>query len=541
VDQQSPQQKLQAKVTTMFKGNTNPEFSIKKQGAGYNVVVTYTPYNKFRYISEEADKRSFESSLYNYIKNIYSTGVNTNFVTIKAVQKSQKLVANPKGQLHLISQSNDTVIREIAVANITKEEFDVLKETYEDPQYKMNEYITYHPFFLVELKLKTQKTGIKNLIVGEVTDEELSEPITEIRYEPTNVKTLGDRSSDKLEFEENFANIIRYSFEAGPTITSIRLIAQTDIIDTRSGENESTIDVYEATREEFEEIMDNWDNYRYKIFEQMDYTPIFLLDLISESRIEKLEFGPTTTIEGFYEKDYAKMTKTVDTLEADAIESLYTIFDYYPDTDEIIIRYKTKLPAEDDSESADGVHQIVHNAMMLTISRGNAFAVNREKLNNKQILYNFNPIWNQKMILKNIEANIGSEYGSKGIEQKYFRSITMPSDSEVIIEVDSCDFSDDYFRKKGDETCGDECVEDRIEKLGNRTMYKIHPPFLEEITFKVTSVFLDQAGQEETEDMGEMVFTKDDETNYWLQTSDDVEWYDLEDDLDLDPDTICQK
>ncbi len=538
VQQQSPQQVLEAKLGTVFKPNNYPDFNIKRQGAGYDVVVSYTPYNRFRYVSADTDRKSFETSVYSFIKNIYSSGVKINYITLRAVEQSQKLVANPKGQLHLISQSNDSVTREIAVVNITGDEFNALKETYEDPQYKIGEYITYHPFFLVELRLRTEKTGIKNLIVGEVNDS--GEAVTEIRYEPANVKTLGDKAGDKLQFDENFANIIRYSFEAGPTISKIRLIAQTDYIDNRSSENTSTIAQFEETREDFEQIMDNWDSYRSRIIDQINYTPIFLLDMISDSTIENLELGPQTSVDAFYDRDYVRMTKTVDAIEQDAVNTIYALFDNYPYIDQVTLRYKAKLPADDTSISADGVHQIIHDAFVVTVSRSASKDVNRGKLSNKQILYNFHPKWDKKMMTQDIRANIGSEYGTAGIDDANFRSIEMPSDDEAVVDIDSCEIKDDYFRTIGKEICAKECVSQRLEKLGNRTMYQIHPPYLEKLTFKITSVYLDQSGHEDTTDMGEMVFEKDPDTNYWLQTEPDVKWYDLSDDLSLDKDKLCQ-
>ncbi len=537
VQQQSPKQKLEARLHQLFNSNNHPDTSIKRQGSGYNVMVTYTPYNKFRFVSEDTDRKTFESSVYNFVRNIYASGAKVNYVTLKAVEQSQKLVANPKGQLHLISQSNDSMTREIAIVNITKEEFDTLKNTYEDPQYKIGDYITYHPFFLVELRLRTEKTGIKNLIVGEVNDS--GEDVTEIRYEPSNVKTLGQKDGDKLGFDENFANIIRYSFEAGPTIEKIRLIAQADYVDNRSTENTSTIAQYTETREDFEQIMDNWDSYRSRIIDHINYTPIFLLDMISESTIESLKLGPSTEVDAFYDKDYSKMTKTVDTIEQDAVDTIYALFDDYPYIQQVTLRYKAKLPAEEGSDSPDGTHQIIHDAYVVTVSRSAAQNVNRDKLSNKQVLYNFDQKWDQKMMIQDIRANIGSEYGS-GVEDSNIISITMPSDDEAVVDLDSCEIKDDYDKKVGQESCGKKCVSDRLDKLGNRTMYQIHPPYLTKLTFKITSVYLDQSGHEDTTDMGEMVFTKDPDTNYWLQTASDVRWYDLENDLSLDKDKLCQ-
>jgi len=515
---------------------------ITKSISGLNAEISYTPTNLFKYKSEASDKRTFETTTFNQLKQIYSTGV-PNIVTIKAVEKSQKLVANPAGQLHIVSQSNDTFTREIAYINISRDEFEQLMELYEDPQFKIGEYVNYHPFFQVELKLKTQQVDIKNLIVGEIVDNNTGEAITEIRYEPKNVNTLGTRDDDKITFEENFANIIRYSFEADPNIDRIRLIAQTDYIDNRSGIPASTIASYESNREDFEAIMENWDNYRYRIYEQMDYTSIFLLDLLSSSTIQTLEFGEASSIEAFYDEEYNRITKTIDTIEEDAVELIYGLFGYFEEVETIKIDFKLKLPADDDSESADGVHQIIHDAMVLEVERIEAERVNTETLENKQILYNFNVQWDSenKIYEKNLAESLWEEiYRGTGVDLQNIRSIDIPNEKEAIIEFNSCEFLEDCNKRKGKDTCGEDCVYDRLITMGNKTIFQIHPPYLNTLTFKLSRVTLDLSGNEEIEDFGEIVFEKDDNTNYWLQTEEDIEWFEDDDNLMIDCSDMCQ-
>ena len=72
-------------------------------------------------------------------------------------------------------------------------------------------------------------------------------------------------------------------------------------------------------------------------------------------------------------------------------------------------------------------------------------------------------------------------------------------------------------------------------------MYHTHPPYLEEVTIKVSSVFLDQTGHEDIQEEGEMIFTKDPDTNYWFQPSNDIDWYDLDEDINFDDNSICQR
>jgi hypothetical protein len=544
--EESPKSKIEKKIKSTFKTNTKSKYSITKVTGGYNIDISYTPYNIFKYKVQSADQRSFETTTYSYLRNIYSSNLPIKSITLKAVENSQKLVANPRGQLHLLSQSNDSVTREIASINISKEEFDELAEMYEDPQYKISEYMTYHPFFLVELKLKTEKVDIKNIIVGEIKDNQTDFILTEIRYEPKNVKTLGNLEKDKLDFEENFANIIRYSFEADKSINEIRLIAQTDYMDNRSGTPKSTIATYQASREDFEDIMDNWDNYRYKIYEQMKYTDIFLLDLVSNSKIIDLEFNKTTIINAYYDEEYKFITRSIDTIEKDTVEMIFGLFNYYDKINQIDINFKAKLPAEENDESADGVHKIIHDAYTVSVSKNLVDSINRDKLNNKQILYNFNQEWNNEMIKKNIAESIWIErYRGYGIELENIRDLTINSVNEVTIEFDSCEIESAYNQKPvgGGEVCGEDCVYTKLENLANQMMYEIHPPYLETITFKITKVTLDQTGNEETLDYGEMLIEKDDSTNYWLQTEEDedLEWFEIDDDLDIDGDNLCQK
>jgi hypothetical protein len=542
--QENPKLKIEKKIKSIFKLNTNAEYTVTKETGGYNVDISYTPFNVFKYKSEDADKRTFEISQYSYLKNLYSSNLQIKSITIKAIEKSQKLVANPTGQLHLLSQSNDSVTRELSTINITKEEFDELNELYEDPQFKMNEFLTYHPFFLVELKLKTQKVDIKNIIVGELIDNETGNQLTEIRYEPKNVKTIGSREKDKIEFEENFANIIRYSFEADETIEEIRLIAQKDYFDNRSGDSKSTIASYQSTRTEFEKIMDNWDNYRYKIYEDMEYTDIFLLDLVSTSKIIDFEFDKISKVNAYYDEEYKLVVRTIDTIEKDAVEIVFNLLNYYEDINQIDINFKTKLPAEENDESADGVHKIIHDAYTVSVSKGLANSINRDNLNNQQILYNFNQKWDNEMIKKNIAESIWVErFRGYGVELENIREITINSIDDVTVELDSCEIENAYNQKPigGGEVCGEDCVYTKLINLGNKTMYQVHPPYVETITFIITKVTIDQTGNEETEEFGEIMIEKDPNTNYWFQTEEDLEWFEVEDDLDIDGDNLCQK
>ena len=238
------------------------------------------------------------------------------------------------------------------------------------------------------------------------------------------------------------------------------------------------------------------------------------------------------------------VVRTIDTIEKDAVEIVFNLLNYYEDINQIDINFKTKLPAEENDESADGVHKIIHDAYTVSVSKGLANSINRDNLNNQQILYNFNQKWDNEMIKKNIAESIWVErFRGYGVELENIREITINSIDDVTVELDSCEIENAYNQKLigGGEVCGEYCVYTKLINLGNKTMYQVHPPYVETITFIITKVTIDQTGNEETEEFGEIMIEKDPNTNYWFQTEEDLEWFEVEDDLDIDGDNLCQK
>ncbi|MEM4267898.1 MAG: hypothetical protein QXK37_03615 [Candidatus Woesearchaeota archaeon] len=512
--QKSPVQDIEAAATKEYKSGS---VKVTKNGSVFDIYVQY-PTTEFQFKNEESDKNRFLVQNYNRIDRLSKVKHKLGQITVSGVMTSGKMAANPSGQLHIISQNNSSVTREVATISISMDELTRLKNTYDDPQNKMEDYVRYHPFFLTELKLRTNKAGINNMMVSEGFDNQTNKTFSEIFYEPTNSMTFGDTKDDKKKFEDDFADIIRYSFESNPEIGRIRVVAQANKVDNRSYPTD-TIATYEITREKFESIMNNWDDFRFTIYKEINYTPIFLLDLVSTSQIESMNHNKTVTINATLQ-GWTSIENSIKTVQEDAVKIIYEILHYDKNIDSIYIQFTGVIPVEESATylsdtsielTKDKTHQIIRKFFTVKASRDKAMSVNTEKLTPEQIIYNFEWYWDPRVEMYNLVSNMG-------IKKQNIREIKYIGDKSLSVSVDVCQFTDSSGKAKR------ESVNRSITTIANNTIFKVHPPYLEAIHFEVKKIILDQLGQEEVSDVGSVIFEKDPLTKYWFQTVEAPEW-----------------
>ncbi len=451
----------------------------------------------------------------------------------------------------LLDGSNDG--KQIGVFEISKDEFMLMKTKSASIYQGIGKYMKLEEQFQVEVNLLKYAQNAKDVKILRTTDNSSNETMISVRFKlEKNTDSSGWQKTpmdDQKLFEELIANIVRTTFESDSAIKKVSIEADVTQKDDRW--NQSTmIANYQIDRDEFDIILDKWDDLRYRIYDKINYTPIFLMDYVSDSTVLGMEFNKTTVANLYDEDDFESIDKTVAKVEKDAVTIIENLFDKYSLVNNIELHFKAKIPAEEGKVSPDGIHQIVPDFLVVKASRAAYGPLDIEKLTPEQILYNFDTTWSQKAP----ELKIRSDLFRK---DDYFRKIEFnPAMDEADISIDSCLFLKDELIgpqvkavikqiKEGYDADLEEEIHDIIAEYSKKLIFNIHPPFLQSVTFNIERVYLDTTGNEiDVKELGSMTLLKQEEANYWFQTEspDELEWIiEDNDDLDIDNDEVlCQ-
>ena len=440
--------------------------------------------------------------------------------------------------------------RHLGDFSITKSEFTALKSRSPDFFREMHSYVELDQGFSVELGLMQLAQSAKDVtIVREDIDQGVAISVS-FKLERQKQNAWQKTPLDSIDmFEQLMANTVRTAFESDSKIT--RVLVRADIDEEDSRTDSTMIANYEMERDEFEAIIGRWDDLRYRIYDDINYTPIFLMDYATESTVLSMDFGRKTVVRLSYEPAYQSIGKTIGQLERDASEMIRYLFGKYSNVEEAELRFIAKVPAEKGKPTIDGVHEIVQDFLVVNAHKGVFTAMKTEGLTPQQVLYNFNTVWSAKALELSIRESLFQA-------KDYFRSIEFSAaHDEAIVVIDSCLLTNDMFYRPRVDAVQKQLaqgykanLEDEVyrilEESAKKLIFDIHPPFLQSATFSLEAVFRDTTGHEtEVRDLGGVTFGKEDIANYWFQTEDpsELEWVEEESDsLDIDNDEVlCQK
>lgn len=439
--------------------------------------------------------------------------------------------------------------KKIGVFKISKREFIELKKQHPNVYKYIGKFMKLNEKLLVELNMRSFAKTAQDFKIERYYNETTN--ITTINVSFSIKRQENPLSSTPLtsisSFEDLITNVVKTTFETDSSIGEVIIEVDLANLDPRWNETTRVAD-FTITRDEFTQILEKWDNLKYKIYDKIHYTPIFFGDFISKSKIINMTYGDKISMNLYYEDDFENIDKTIAIVEEDASNLIVKMFKRYPSVQEIDLNFKVKVPAEEGEVSSDGIHFIENGFLIVHADRNTFESLNTEELNPKQIIYNFNPIYNDKANKLNIESNLFSK-------TNYFRKIDV-SGTDATIEIDSCLFlKDDFFGPRINAVKGiinqglEANLEEEIRKItfeaAKKLIFELHPPYLETVTFDLKEVYRDTTGNEiNVVDLGTISFEKEDKANYWFQTEDpsSLEWViETDDNLDIDNSQIlCQ-
>jgi len=408
------------------------------------------------------------------------------------------------------------------------------------------------PDYILEQKLKTKNNGLSYVILEESTDEELNSTRFDLNLGIEKSELKQNIMFTKRSFEDFTSRVIQRIFTEYSRVTELNIGLYSSEIDNRTSENITLIANYSINRDEYNEINKNWDKLVIKIYDDIIYTPIFLMDFVAESEIEALEYGDSTTLYLYYPEAYEDFITTREVLYGDARNIIEYMFSKYDKVNTITVIFKAKIPAT--GASVDG-HQIIHDFVTISANSGDFDNLVAENLDNNQYMFNFDAVWHSSGLQLSISENLFESF-----DEYTFREISFDNNNkDATIIIDSChllnseirDYNkiiDVYQKLQAEEetkTSLEEEVANAFYKVSRNTIYKIHPPFLETVVFGFERVHRDTTGNEiDVLDMGSISFEMQEGAFYWFQTldSDELVWVEeLDDDLDIDDDDdLCQ-
>jgi hypothetical protein len=408
--------------------------------------------------------------------------------------------------------------------------------------------------FLVETRLTGISSEAQNIQIERGFNESRNTTALKVsfelkvdKYKPEWQKSATD---DISLFENLVSSIVKTVFETDTDVDEVLVVAVKADEDDRWNQS-SIIATYSMERGEFEEIVEKWDDLRYKIYDDIEYTPIYLMDYAATSNLVSMDYNKTTYISMYYDKDFETIDKTIDLITADAESMIVNIFENYELVNDIEIDFKVKVPAREGEISSDGIHSIIEDFVIIRAQRAVFDGLRTDELTPIQTIYNFDMEWHPRGPDLMIRSNLFQS-------SDFYRQIEFSSGmSEAEITLDSCIFQHDKYIKpriagirrmiaQGSQYSSlEDEIYNIIAEYAKKLIFDIHPPFLDTVTINIERVYLDTTGNEiDVTELGYVVFEKQDEANYWFQTEDpeDLEWIiELEDEIDIDDDEVlCQ-
>jgi len=408
----------------------------------------------------------------------------------------------------------------------------------------------------VEMNIKSAAKSAKEIVIEKIENTTTDETTIDIKFKLKSEPNLAywqkaDHPLYSIDaFETLVSDLVKLTFEADESIDRVNVRSDADEMDARWNTS-SMIGKFSMGRIEFEEIVDKWDDLRYIIYDEIEYSPIFLMDYKSQSTVTSLEFDDHTLIEAYYEDNFKSIDTTINLITKDCDEMISSIFDDYPDVTEVEIKFKAKVPAREGEISSDGIHSIVKDFVIINAQRDIYEQILTIELTPIQTMYNYEMIWQDRASELMIRDNMFTT-------PAYFREIEFSDgQSEVTLTIDSCLFEKDVNMKtyiagvkkavaKGNTDLSlEEEVYNQLFTHVRKLIFDFHPPFLDTVNIYIERVYLDTTGHEiDVTELGTLVFEKQEEAHYWFQTEhpDDLEWLiELEDELDIDDDEVlCQ-
>jgi len=411
--------------------------------------------------------------------------------------------------------------------------------------------------FQVEVNIKNYAGSAKDILVEKINNATTNETIIDIKFKLKREPNLADwqKKNHPLYhikvFELLLSDLIKLTFESDEGIDRVRVRSDIDELDSRWN-NSFLIGKYEMDRIAFEEIVEKWDDLRYNIFEDIEYSPIFLVDYIAVSNITAIEFGKNTVIDAYYIEKFKSIDVTMDLITTDIDNLIETIFNDYKEVEDITINFKAKVPAKEGDITSDGIHYIVKDFIVTKAQRDIYETIIFKELTPVQTMFNYDVTWHDRASELSIMDNMFTTPG-------YFRKIEFSDNQkDVSITMDSCIYERDALMKgyiqgvkralvKDDNTVSleDEIYTQTAEHI-RKLIFDFHPPYIETVNFYIEMVYIDTTGHEiRVDELGTLVFEKQEEALYWFQTEhpDELEWIiEIEDNLDIDDDEVlCQQ
>jgi len=411
--------------------------------------------------------------------------------------------------------------------------------------------------FQVEVNIKNYAGSAKDILVEKINNATTNETIIDIKFKLKREPNLADwqKKNHPLYhikvFELLLSDLIKLTFESDEGIDRVRVRSDIDELDSRWN-NSFLIGKYEMDRIAFEEIVEKWDDLRYNIFEDIEYSPIFLVDYIAVSNITAIEFGKNTVIDAYYIEKFKSIDVTMDLITTDIDNLIETIFNDYKEVEDITINFKAKVPAKEGDITSDGIHYIVKDFIVTKAQRDIYETIIFKELTPVQTMFNYDVTWHDRASELSIMDNMFTTPG-------YFRKIEFSDNQkDVSITMDSCIYERDALMKgyiqgvkralvKDDNTVSleDEIYTQTAEHI-RKLIFDFHPPYIETVNFYIEMVYLDTTGHEiRVDELGTLVIEKQEEALYWFQTEhpDELEWIiEIEDNLDIDDDEVlCQQ
>ncbi|MBN2458377.1 hypothetical protein JXB31_04580 [Candidatus Woesearchaeota archaeon] len=464
--------------------------------------------------------------------------------------KEERQVNNVK----IIIRENTEQGRLIGTFEITKPELKKLQQGNPYIFDFMPRYLKLDEKFLVEINLMKYAKSAKDVTIERVFNETANKTTIEISFKLERGITGNTAAQNPLDsisvFENLVANIVRTTFESDSNIDMVKLRADLAEPDSRWSQG-TLLAEYGLGREKFSEIVEKWDNLRSMIYSEIEYAPIFLADYISESTVVSMDYNDTTTINLYNEERFESIDKSVARAEEDSAKIIKRMFDSYPELKRIDIVVKAKIPAKEGSPSPDGIHEIVHEFYKVSAGRSTYLGLDTEKLTDRQMLFNFEQTWDDKVSELEIITNLFAS-------SSYYRGIVFgQGQSEATVTIDSCLFErDERLKQKISDvyeqiSAGNTMfiLEDEIGEIlreySRKLVFDIHPPYLDKVTFGLERVFRDTTGNEaDVKDLGSISFDREEDANYWFQTVDPntLVWVEVDEStLDIANDEVlCQ-
>jgi len=371
------------------------------------------------------------------------------------------------------------------------------------------------PDYELEQKLVTNKNGVTYLVLDEIRDEQENMTVFNISVGIRENSEKQNILFTKRNFENFYSRTIQRVFTDYPRVDQMELALYVTEIDNRSAENLTKVSTYTIDRVTYGEINKNWDNLVIRIYDEIEYTPLFLLDFVCTSDVLKLVWGKNAEVTLYYDESYEDFDTTQRIIEKDARNAIDYLFEKFKSVDSLRLVFKAKVPAED--KTVRSGHQILHDYVVFSATRSSFEGIIAENLDSQQYLYNYEQVWNDKAMELNIKENL-----LESVNKYTYRSFEFTNDDkDVRILIDGCTLIDtniDEFREiedvysllhsEGETTSSvEEEVGRAMPKVARKLIFNIHPPYLETVTFAYERVLRDTTGNEiEVIDLGSISY-----------------------------------